>query len=63
MSAPLKPWNAADDHRLTMMAKAAWSVHMAASQLERLPYDVETRAAILGLTLADRTGDRPRCGK
>lgn len=54
----MKPWYADDDHRLRMMAKAGWSVHMAAAQLKRLPYDCETRAEILGLKLSDRTAGK-----
>lgn len=60
----MKPWNTEDDRRLCMMAKAGWSIHMAAAQEQRLPYDIETRAEVLGLTLSDRTaGDVLRCPK
>jgi len=56
----LRPWNSDADHRLRMMAKAGWSVHMAAAQLERLPYDIETRAEVLGVKLSDRTAGNAR---
>jgi hypothetical protein len=54
----MKSWTSEHDHRLRMMAKAGWSVQMAAAQLERLPYDTETRAEVLGVKLADRTAGK-----
>lgn len=58
-------WTDEDARRLRMMAKAGWSIQMAAKQLERLPWEVETRAEVQGLQLGDRTAsacakcDRP----
>lgn len=54
----MRPWDSFDDHRLKMMAKAGWSVQMAAAQLNRLPYDAETRAEVLCVNLSDRTAGK-----
>lgn len=51
-------WTDEDARRLRMMAKAGWSIQMAAKQLERLPWEVETRAEVQGLSLPDRTAGK-----
>lgn len=56
-----RSWSTTDDRLLAMMAAASWSIHMAAAQLARPPVDIETRAAIFGYSLHDRTAGESRC--
>ncbi len=57
----LRHWPAEHDRLLHLMAAAHWSVHMIAAQLDRPPYDIETRAGIFGFKLHDRTAGEQRC--
>ncbi len=63
MSKGTKAWCADEDRTLRLMADGGWSVHMAAAQFSRLPYDVETRAEVLGIKFYDRTAAKQNCTK
>lgn len=64
MTRPAKYWTHERDDLLRKTARAGWSVHMIAAQLEMQPFEVETRAEMLGIgPLPDRLVGATRCEK